>query len=92
MLQASGSDLVPQMLQLCNIIPPNFMTSTSPVLYHRVKRGLQTIVSRDYVLLNIVAGKSKLTAVTIQALASVETVTGGLRLQPAQDEFDIVLF
>ena len=92
MLQASGSDLAPQMLQLCNISPPNFMTSTSLVLYHRVERGLQTIVSRDYVLLNIVDGKSKLAAVTIQTLASVETVADGLRLQPAQDEFDIVLF
>ena len=53
---------------------------------------MQTIVSRDYLLLNIVDGKSKLAAGTIQILASVETVTDGLRLQPAQDEFDIVLF
>ncbi len=68
------------------------MTSTSLALYNRVERGLQAIVSRDYVLLNIVAGKSKLAAVTIQALASVETVTDGLRLRPAQDEFDMVLF
>ena len=68
------------------------MTSTSPVLYHKTERGLQTIVSRDYLLLNIVDGKSKLAAGTIQILASVETVTDGLRLQQAQDEFDIVLF
>ena len=90
MLQASGSDLIPQMLQLCNIFPLIFMTSPALALYNRVERGLRTIVYRDYVLLNIVAGKSKLAAVTIQALASVETVTDGLRLRPAH-EFDMVL-
>ncbi len=51
---------------------------------------MQAIVSRDYVLLNIVDGKSKLAEVTIQALASVETVTDGLCLMPAQDEFDML--
>jgi len=66
------------------------MTSPSLFLYHRAERRLQAIVSRDYVLLNIVDGKSKLAEVTIQALASVETVTDGLCLMPAQDEFDML--
>jgi len=37
-----------------------------------------------------VDGKSKLAAVTIKALASVETVTDGLRLRLG-NEFDMVL-
>jgi len=44
----------------------------------------------DVIMVVEAPDRHKLAEVTIQALASVETVTDGLCLMPAQDEFDML--